>query len=272
MDCFRRFVAGSWVDRAGTKKSGKHYKTEMFRPRSPVSALNRYLPFLLIGAVAIIAIGAGLVLFQTKKQRLTAVRRAASEAAAILSLTSKRGADPPHVRGPDSAPVTLEEFGDFQCPPCGDLSPVLEKLEQDYRTQLRVIFRQLPLSVHRYARDAACASEAAGLQGCFWEMHDSLYHNRFDWPRRASPGEAFEQYAKSLGLYVERFIKDLHGEEVTGRIAADQLRAKALGVDRTPVVFINNVQVPLTSLNPPGLHAAVNAALEEKAEFAKDHK
>ena len=231
--------------------------------------MKRYLPFAILGAVFLGALGAGSLLFHVKKERLVAARAAASAAAIKAALSGNVGADPPHVRGPHSAPVTLEEFGDFQCQPCGDLSPILEKIEQDYSARLRVIFRQFPLAMHRHALEAARASEAAGLQGRFWEMHDSLYHNRFVWPGASDVRTAFNDYAKSLGLDLERFKKDIDSEQVGARIAADLIRGKSLRVDRTPVLFINNRQVPFTSLNPPGLHAAIDEALKGKANTPK---
>ena len=230
------------------------------------------LPFAIIGGVFLCAVGAGSLLFNVKKQRLAAASANAAGAAAKLSMSSKVGADPPHVRGPTAATVTLEEFGDFQCQPCGDLSPVLEKLEQDYSDRLWVIFRQFPLAMHKYALEAARASEAAGRQDRFWEMHDLLYHNRFIWPHVPDIRNAFNDYAKSLGLDVERFKKDMDSEQVNARIAADQLRGKSLGVDRTPVLFINNRPVPFASLNPPGLHSAIDEALKGQAEIPKDRK
>lgn len=234
--------------------------------------MKRFLPFAIIAVTFVVAVGAGLLLFHVKKNRIGSARAVAATAAAKLSASAKQGAQPPHVRGPNNAAVTLEEFGDFQCQPCGDLSPVLEKLEQDYSSQLRVIFREFPLRMHIRALDAACATEAAGLQGRFWEMHDLLYHNRFVWPRAADVGQVFNDYAKSLGLDVERFNKDRDGEEVKARISADQLRAKSLGVDRTPIVLINDHEVPVSSLNPPGLHALIDKALQEKAQSANNQK
>jgi protein-disulfide isomerase len=222
--------------------------------------MKRYLPFAIILAVLLLAIGGGALLFQVKTQRVSAARAAAAAAAAKASLSSKRGADPPHARGPATAAVTLEEFGDFECRPCGDLSPILEKIEQDYGAVLRVVFRQFPLPIHKHAIDAARASEAAGLQGRFWEMHDLLYHNRFIWPGASDVRKAFAEYAKSLGLDIERFQNDMNSEQVNARIVADQRRGASLGVDRTPVLFINNREVPVTSLNPPGLLSAIDAA------------
>ena len=224
--------------------------------------MKRFLPFGIIVAVLLIALGAGALLFRLKQQHIAAAKSAAAAVAAKASFLSTLGADPPHVRGPARAPVTLEEFGDFECRPCGDLSPILEKIEQDYGSRLRVIFRQFPLAMHRHALEAARASEAAGLQGRFWEMHDLLYQNRFSWPLAPDVGKAFDDYAKSLGLDLERFKKDIGGEQVRDRIIADQRRGASLGVDRTPILFINNRQVPATALTPPGLQAAIDVALK----------
>jgi protein-disulfide isomerase len=226
--------------------------------------MKRYLPFAIIIAVLLIAIGSGAMLFRVKQQRIAAAQLAAEAAAAKASLSSTLGAEPAHVRGAADAPVALEEFGDFECLPCGNFSPILEKIEQDYGSRLRVIFRQCPLAVHKHALEAARASEAAGLQGRFWEMHDLLYENRFAWPFAPDVRKAFDDYAKSIGLDPERFKKDMDGEQVSARIAADQRRAKWLGVDRTPTLFVNHHLVPVTSLNPPGLHAVIDAELDRK--------
>ena len=120
--------------------------------------------------------------------------------------------------------------------------------------------------MHRHALDAARASDAAELQGRFWEMHDLLYQNRFIWPLAPDVPKVFDDYAKSLGLDLERFKKDMDGEQVKARIAADQGRAKSLGVDRTPTLFINNRLVPVTSLTPPGLHDMIDTALNRKVD------
>lgn len=227
--------------------------------------MKRYLPFAIIIAALVIAIGGGTLLFRIKQQRIAAANLAGTAASAKV-YASELGAEPAHVRGAAGAPVTLEEFGDFQCGPCGDLSSTLEKIEDDYGGRLRVVFRQFPLAMHLHALEAARASEAAGLQGRFWEMHDLLYHERFIWPRAPDVGTAFSDYAKTLGLDIERFKKDMNGEQVKARILADQRRARALGVDRTPIIFINNRQVPATSLTPPGLHAAIDAALNPQVQ------
>jgi len=226
--------------------------------------MKRSFPFLIIISVFVASLSAAALLYRAKKQRIAAAQPVAATNSAKALPSVHLGADPPHLRGSADAPVTLEEFGDFECRPCGDLSSVLEKVEQDYGTRLRVIFRQFPLAMHRHALDAARASEAAGLQDRFWQMHDLLYHNRFIWPRAADVRTAFNDYAKTLNLEVERFKRDMDSEQVKTRIFSDQQRGASLGVDRTPVLFINNRRIPESSLNPPGLHAAIDGALNEK--------
>lgn len=234
-----------------------------------VSSMNRYVPIAIVVAVFVTAMTFGAMLFRIKRDQAVAASLAAASAASKKP-GNEAGAQPPHVRGSDNATVTLEEFGDFECPPCGELSPILEKIEQDYGSRLRVVFRQYPLPIHKHAREAARASEAAGRQGRFWEMHDLLYHNRFTWPRETDVGKTFDEYAKSLGLDLTRFQKDREGEEVRARIDADRRRAAVMGVDRTPALFVNDRRVPVTSFLPDGLHAVIDVALEEKNKAAKD--
>lgn len=170
-----------------------------------------------------------------------------------------------HILGNPDAPVTLEEFGDFQCPPCGILSGPINQLEQDYRPRLRVIFRHFPLTMHRHAREAALASEAAGRQGRFWQMHDVLYREQAVWSEAADVRPLFDTYAGMLGLKIDRFKKDMESEEVNRRVTADQLRGTALGVTITPTLFVNNRALPNASLSPTSLRAAVEAAMNIKS-------
>jgi protein-disulfide isomerase len=169
-----------------------------------------------------------------------------------------------HVRGDAKAPVTLEEFGDFQCPPCGKMSELIHQLEKEYGSKLRVIFRQFPLAMHAHAREAALASEAAHLQGRFWEMHDLLYREQAAWSKAADVPALLNSYAGTVGLDLERFKKDMQNPEVSARIKADQEHGKSRGVESTPTIFINNTVLPPTSLNPAGLHTAIDTALKEK--------
>src|ERR1700741_1533679 len=151
---------------------------------------RRYLAFGIIAAVLIASTVAGISLFRARR----------TPPGLQFVTTSKPGAQPPHVRGDPNAPVTLEEFGDFECMPCFILWPALQNLEKDFGEKLAVIFRNNPMPQHSRALDGADAAEAAGLQGKFWEMHDLLYLQRAKWTRAADPRSEFSEFARRLQL------------------------------------------------------------------------
>ena len=128
--------------------------------------MKRLLPFIIVALVGCIAVGGGTLLYRAK--RPVALTMSKEKAPA------KENQESMHVRGPAKASATLEEFGDFQCPPCGMMSGSLLEIEKDYGPKLRVIFRNFPFPNHQHALEAAYAAEAAGLQGHYWEMHDLL--------------------------------------------------------------------------------------------------
>src|SRR5215471_7483185 len=138
--------------------------------------MKRLIPFAIILIVLIVAATAGWVFLRSSRNQTNSYEPPPD-------LTKEvKGAEPPHVRGNPNAPVTLEEFGDFQCPSCGSYYPELKKIEAEFGDKLKVIFRELPLlPMHEHALLAAQAAEAAGLQGKFWEMHDKLYENQAKW-------------------------------------------------------------------------------------------
>jgi len=209
-----------------------------------------------VALVGFITIGAGTMLYRAKRP----VALTISEEKSI----GKENQEPTHVRGPAQAPVTLEEFGDFQCPPCGMISGPLLEIEKDYGPKLRVIFRNFPFPNHQHALEAAYAAEAAGLQGRYWEMHDLLYKEQANWSNAPDVKQLFVSYAKILGLELDRFETDMAGPTAKARVTADQERGKSLGVNATPSIFINNQGLPPKSLNPTALRAAIEEALKEK--------
>ena len=196
------------------------------------------------------------MLYRSKLLQATAIPQAMA--------VPKERAEEVHVRGPANAAVTLEEFGDFQCPPCGALEGPLRQIERDYASSLRVIFRNFPFTNHEHAHEAAYAAEAAGLQGRFWEMHDLLYREQSVWAKSSDVQSLFDAYAGMIGLNLERFKKDVSGEQVKAKVEGDRKRGEALGVRNTPTIFINDESVPPTSLNPTALRAAVDAAVKQK--------
>ena len=218
--------------------------------------MRRFVPFIIVTLVGFITVGAGTMLYRAKRPVALTISQEKS--------TGKENEESMHVRGPAQAPVTLEEFGDFQCPPCGMISGPLLEIEKDYGPKLRVIFRNFPFPNHQHALEAAYAAEAAGLQGRYWEMHDLLYKEQANWSNAPDAKQLFVSYAKILGLEMDRFETDITGPTAKARVTADQERGKSLGVNATPSIFINNQGLPPKSLNPTALRAAIEEALKEK--------
>src|SRR5437867_11695903 len=169
-------------------------------------SMKRYLPFVIVTGVALVALGSGTMLYRAKRPQLMSI-----PANKVLSGKSNKSI---HIRGNPDAPVTLEEFADFQCPPCSNFAGFVEELLREYNSRLRVVFRNFPLSGHEHAREAAQAAEAAGLQGKFWEMYDTLYREQSLWSHASNARELFESYAGTLGLDVDQFKKDMDGDKV----------------------------------------------------------
>src|SRR6202158_509234 len=210
--------------------------------------MKRFLPFVIIVAVVIAAVAATWIFLRSSRTDHSSTNSSASEAP---------GAEPPHIRGNPKAPVTLEEFGDFECPTCATFSVELKKIEAEFGDRLRVIFREFPLypTPHKHALIAAQAAEAAGLQGRFWEMHDKLYENQKEWKEANDVMPLFIDYARQIGLDTDRFGRDLNGEVVAARIFQDGRRVHALGVTSTPSFFANGKALDATSFSPDGLRA-----------------
>jgi protein-disulfide isomerase len=219
--------------------------------------MKRYLPFVIVIVVALATFGSGAILYRAKRPQLRNIPE-------TQSISEKDDKKPAHVRGNPDAPVTLEEFGDFQCPPCGSFAKFVEELMREYDSQVRLVFRNFPLSAHAHAREAAQAAEAAGLQGKFWEMYDTLYREQKTWSDASDTRGLFESYAGTLGLDVDQFKKDMDGDKVRERIDSDQALADFLGVKVTPTLFINSRPLDTKEKNPEGVRAAINAALQEK--------
>jgi protein-disulfide isomerase len=139
-----------------------------------------------------------------------------------------------HIRGPIDAPVTVVEYADYECPMCGRAEPIVRELLRDF-ADVRYVWRHLPLAdVHPHAELAAEASEAAGDQGAFWEMHDLLLEHQ-----DALSSDHVIAYAERLGLDLERFTRSLVERETANRVADDVESAELSGVTGTPTFFIN---------------------------------
>ena len=185
----------------------------------------------------------------------------------LLDLSDDVVPERDHVRGPDSAPVTLVEYGDYQCSFCGQAEVVIRELLDEFGDELRYVWRHLPLNdVHTHAQLAAEAAEAAGAQGQFWGMHDRLLATQDE-----LTGRDLKRYAAELGLDLDRFVDDVHGHEHSDRIAGDVASADASGVAGTPSFFINGQRhqgaYDVDTLSRAVRTARGRARLREKAEL-----
>jgi Na+/H+ antiporter NhaA len=152
----------------------------------------------------------------------------------IVDLADPVHPDRDHIRGPSEALVTLVEYGDFECPFCGQAEPIVRELLADFG-DMRYVWRHLPLrDVHPHAQLAAEASEAAAAQGAFWAMHDLLFDHQ-----GALLNPDLVGYAEQLGLDVPRFTTDLHRHAGAARVAQDVDSASLSGVSGTPTFFLN---------------------------------
>ena len=140
-----------------------------------------------------------------------------------------------HVAGPDDAPVTLVEYGDYECPHCGRAHPVVKAVQRQLGDQLRFVFRNFPLAeAHPHALVAAQAAESAGAQGRFWEMHDMIFEHQ-----DALELQDLAGYAELLGLDVERFERDLATGTYAKKVRDDFRSGVRSGVNGTPTFFLN---------------------------------
>lgn len=225
--------------------------------------MKRALPFLIIAAVLV---GAAIIawgLKQSAVQTPVAQPTVNSSQSAAPPKVGEPGAEPAHSIGDAKAPITLEEFGDFQCPPCGALHPVLKTMEHEFGPRIRIIFREFPLvPAHQHAMAAARSAEAAGLQGKFWEMHDVIYESQATWSNAFDVRPIFEGFATKIGLNLEKFKRDQSSETVAQRIFLDGKRGRSLGVEGTPTMFMNGREVPFESLPAEKLRVLINNELK----------
>jgi Na+/H+ antiporter NhaA len=181
----------------------------------------------------VLAIALGAIVF-----RLAALLL--GETTAALPTTLARPVDPgrDHLLGPATAPLTLVEYGDFECPFCARATGVAKEVREHFGDDLRYVFRHLPLpDVHPHAELAAAAAEAAGAQGRFWPMHDLLFAHQDQLEVEDLAG-----YAGQLGLDVEEFLRDVDEQRHAARVREDVADAEASGARGTPTFFIGDTR------------------------------
>ncbi|HSX53127.1 MAG TPA: thioredoxin domain-containing protein [Patescibacteria group bacterium] len=219
--------------------------------------------FLLIVAVIVVGL---IALFTFTKPKNT------------TSGTNSNGQTSKHIQGKGAKNVTLQEYGDYQCPFCGAFYPVVKQVAAQYNNDIFFQFSNLPLfQIHNNAIAGARAAEAASLQGKFWEMHDMLYENQSEstgWVVSSTPLTFFTSFAQQLGLDTNKFTQDYSSSAVNDTIQADLAAFKKTGQqEATPSFFIDGKFVPLTNLyDANGQPSAAKFAQVINAEIAAKNK
>jgi protein-disulfide isomerase len=163
--------------------------------------------------------------------------------------------DRDHIEGPADAPVTLLEYGDYECPYCGAAYPIVKEVQARIGERLRFVFRNFPIPTsHPHAERAAEAAEAAAAQGSFWRMHDVLYENQ-----KRLGDEDLRTYAQQVGLDLDVFDRELAEHVHAARVQEDFMSGVRSGVNGTPTFYVNGARYD-DSYDLDTLHGALEAA------------
>ena len=202
------------------------------------------------------------------------------ETGKIIEAREENGQIADHVRGNANSSVVVIEYADFQCPGCASMVPHLDNVYNKYKDDVAFVFRNFPISGHANARAASAAAEAAGKQGYFWEMYESLYTNRNSWVEKTGEArtntlaELFAGVAK--GGNIEKFRADLSDENIIKKIDFDYTLGKDYdNVTATPSVYVNGEWVDITNIKTfdeveDAICKKIDAALGEKSSKTTD--
>ena len=174
-----------------------------------------------------------------------------------------QGAAPENYKGALDAKVVVEEFADFQCDACARTHPVFNELISEYGNKIKFVFRNFPLAMHPKAYEAAVAAEAAGMQGKFWEMQNLLFKNQKTWANDPKYRQIFDEYAKTIGIDVEKFNNDFLGTVAKTRVDKDLKRGKALNLSSTPTLYINGKSVVFEQMTLAGMKKIIDKELKK---------
>lgn len=180
-----------------------------------------------------------------------------------------------HIEGQGKAGVTLVEYGDYQCPFCGEYYATVKQVAAEFNDQIKFQFRNFPLvNIHQNAFAGARAAEAAAMQNQFWQMHDLLYvqnqayynsnQQAATWINSSDPLSVFDQYARQLGLNVTRFNSDYSSTQVNDVINADEDEGNKLGVNATPTFFLDGKKIQPTN-TVSSFESAIKAEITQKS-------
>ncbi|HBI25201.1 MAG: DSBA oxidoreductase [Candidatus Wolfebacteria bacterium GW2011_GWC2_39_22] len=150
-------------------------------------------------------------------------------------------------KGNENAKVTLVEYSDFQCPACKYYYGIVKELEKEKGDAVQMVYRHFPLQQHAFAKTAAIATEAAGKQGKFWEMHDILFDRQEEWSVSENIQQSIVEYATLIGLDIPKFISDVQSVDLASRVERAITEGGTQGIQGTPTFFINGTQVRFQS-------------------------
>jgi protein-disulfide isomerase len=193
--------------------------------------------WIIFASVCVVLLGALVVFSMQNRLNVSDV-----DTGKVLSGSEKSGRIGDHVYGKKDSKVIFTEYGDFQCPGCGNAHPTIKEVTEKYKDQLAFVFRNFPLtSIHPNARAAASAAEAAGKQGKYWEIHNMLYESQQAWGSLATSQRTdyFLGYTDELKLNKDTFQTDMTSPEVSQKINFDMALGKKDGVSATPTFFLN---------------------------------
>ena len=245
------------------------------------TAAKSKLPLALIGLALLATIAGGWWLLSSSKSQTAqsntaksnasnanAAKKPATDEAAALKIyeNAPSGATPPNLQGSPTAPVTVEEFADFQCPTCATVHTKMKEVIAPYGNRIKFIYRSYPLiQIHKNAYEAAVAAEAAGLQNKYWAMQDQLFVNQPSWANSQNARQVFEEYASKIGLDMAKYQADVVGLPAKQRVDADMRRGQALKISGTPTIYINGKTVDFSQFDVQSMRQLIDAELQKAA-------
>lgn len=228
---------------------------------------NNSLPFVIIGVVLVVGLIAAWAMFSNSKTPGTNNQSANgnTKKTPVSTANAPAGATPPNMAGSPTALVTIEEFADFQCPTCATTHPVMNEIKSVYGSRIKFIFRNYPLAIpaHDKSYEAAVATEAAGIQGKFWDMQNLLFNNQQAWTANPNYKQVWNEYAQKLGIDVDKFQSDMAGLGAKSRVDEDIKRGRGLNVNSTPTILVNGVSVESKNFTVNSLRQIIDGELQK---------
>jgi protein-disulfide isomerase len=220
--------------------------------------------FWIVAAVVVIIVGVGIYFASKSSTSTSAVSLTPPAHSTSIVGDTDFLRSYSHSTGSTNAPVTLIEFGDYQCPVCGAAYAPIKTITDRYSTDpnFNFVFRNFPLPQHEDAQLAASAAEAAGAQGKYYQMHDLLYSNQNDWSGSTDPMSYFTKYAQELSLNVDQFNSDTESYKYFSNVDQDTQDADKFGVDATPTFYVLGGSSPTQYVGNTDIEGKMSAQID----------